>query len=37
MHLDMTVGIVIDGETFIVLDRKLEDKQFTEAEWRELV
>lgn len=35
--MDMTVGIVVDGETFIVLDRKPEDKEFSWAEWRELV
>jgi hypothetical protein len=29
LQLDMTVGIVVDGETFIVLDRKPEDKEFT--------
>jgi hypothetical protein len=34
---DMTVGIVVDGETFIVLDRKAEGKDFTPAEWRELI
>jgi hypothetical protein len=33
----MTVGIVVDEETFIVLDRKDSAKDFGPDEWRELV
>lgn len=34
---DMTVGIVVDEETFIVLDRKDSAREFSPEEWHELV
>lgn len=33
----MTMGIVIEEETFIVLDRKQSAGDFTSEDWRELV